>query len=103
MGVQSDTMGKTYTSEWLSQVICHLRDDLKLCAAPQELPQNQDICHWVAECYYPGLAELEWEEATRCVLIRMRGRNNQGSHRQTLFAELALSQLHRSTGAALLD
>jgi hypothetical protein len=80
--------------QWFTEIICHLRDDLATDNLVQALPQNGDIRNWVTESFYPGLAELTWEEAVLSLLSRMQ---HYGSRLQTEFAEIAMQQLQRAT------
>jgi|GEM_PF-6688679 len=57
--------------QWLTDIICHLRDDLA-AEQEQDLPPDADIVAWVQQAYYPGLLELTWEEAVLSLLHRMQ-------------------------------
>lgn len=83
--------------QWLTDIICHLRDDL---AAEQDLPPDADIVAWVQQAYYPGLLELTWEEAVLSLLHRMQHAPTGARKRRTDFASTALAQLRRATQAS---
>lgn len=84
-------------AQWLTDIICHLRDDLAMDYPARSLPQNGDIQCWVAESYYPGLMELTWEEAILSLLLRMQRCTSGLQPRRTDFAEVAMTQLRRAT------
>lgn len=87
-------------AQWLTDIICHLRDDLAAEYPAQALPPNGDIQCWVAESYYPGLLELTWEEAVLSLLSRMQRCTSGLQPRRTEFAEVAMTQLRRATQSA---
>ena len=84
-------------AQWLTDIICHLRDDLAIDNPVQTLPQNSDIQCWVAESYYPGLLDLTWEEAVLSLLSRMQRHTPKLQPRKIDFAEIAMMQLRRAT------
>jgi hypothetical protein len=84
-------------AQWLTDIICHLRDDVAIDNPAQALPQNGDIQSWVAESYYPGLQELTWEEAILSLLSRMQRCTSGRQPCKTDFAEAAMIQLKRAT------
>jgi len=83
--------------QWLTEIICHLRDDLAIDDPRRQLPPDGDICGWVKESFYPGLLDLTWEEAVLSLLSRMRRRSAGWPSSKINFASIALAQLRKAT------
>ncbi len=87
-------------SQWMADIILHLRDDLilrdPLLAA--QMPQAKDIKRWVLACYYPALADLEWPQAVFSLLQRLRVKSGINRTDRKVFATNALNQLRQSLG-----
>ncbi len=93
--------------QWLTDFICHLRDDLAAEQASaivpldrlplDRLPLDSQIHRWVQDHFYPGLLHLAWEEAVHSLLSRMQRTSTAAD-----FAISALAQLRRATRASQL-
>lgn len=80
---------------WIGNIICHLRDDLADLHPKTQYPDHDQIQQWVNQCYYQGLNDLIWEEATLSVLSRLRLTLVPGV--TTIFIDDAIMQLRKST------
>lgn len=90
------------SSERLTRIILHLREDVLRSNPSLHLPSERQIQWSVRHCYQARFDFLQWEEATFELLqIMARQVPNDGPY-STTFAKAALNQLRRATRNSFL-
>lgn len=95
-------VGGGSSSERLTRIILHLREDVLRSKPGLHLPSERQIQSSVHHCYQARFDFLQWEEATFELLqIMVRQVSDDGRH-SAAFAKAALNQLRKATRNSFL-